>query len=255
MAPMPRRLPDDVFREAAPAESDDIRPSAPTAARAGTRTRLRARERGVARGMFVGTVAGALLIGFGVGRLIGLDGDQPTLEPSPSVSTSTPGLPTASPSALPTLVPYDGPTRPLTVLDATGTCLSGASGDEPAYLIDANPMTIWRCPGSGTEEQVQFVLAADQPVVGVRVVNGNTSDVDDYAAERRILRIRWAFDDGSFVVQGLSGNDLQPQELRFPPTETRTVTMTVLESTVPGSGESENDAVSISALDFLTPAQ
>ena len=38
-------------------------------------------------------------------------------------------------------------------------------------------------------------------------------------------------------------------------TETRTVTMTVLESTVPGSGESENDAVSISALDFLTPAQ
>ena len=66
--------------------------------------------------------------------------------------------------------------------------------------------------------------------------------------------MRWEFADGSFFVQGLSANNANPQEVRFPAVEVSTVTMVVGEATEPGDTTGTHDAVSISMLEFLAPA-
>lgn len=109
-------------------------------------------------------------------------------------------------------------------------------------------------------ESIAFVLPTGEELVGVRLVNGNTSSYDRYLAERRILSVKWEFSDGSWVVQPLAANDREPQEFRFPPTTvTGPVVMTVMDATMTGNlGERDednmagvNDAVSISSLQFL----
>lgn len=258
---MPRRLPDEFFRffrDQKAADTGDDAEGVPAWAAVEARDpeapALPPAGRGIAPRMVVASVLGALLLGFGVGRIVSLDGSS---APSPG-TTSAPGTSSSSPSATgstvaPTLVPHDGPVAVLTVLDAEGQCLEGPSRNEPANLIDTNPSTFWRCGGSGTDEEIRFTLDPSSTVVGVRLVNGNTVWTDRYLAERRILSVRWTFSDGSWFVQGLAANDPLPQEVRFPPvTGVDEVTMTILDATVPGASESLANAVSISSLDFLT---
>lgn len=255
---MPRRLPDEFFRDQKSADTGDAAEGAPSwaAVEAGD-PEVPARPpsgRGVAPRMVVASVLGALLLGFGVGRIIALDS---TSAPSPG-QTSSPGPGPSSPATSgdtvpPTLVPHDGAVAILTVLDAEGQCLEGPSRNEPANLIDTNPSTFWRCGGSGTDEEISFRIDPNDTVVGVRLVNGNTVWTDRYLAERRILSVRWTFSDGSWLVQGMAANDPLPQEVRFPPvTGVDEVTMTILDATVPGASEPQANAVSISSLDFLT---
>lgn len=259
MAPMPKRLPDEFFREQASPESPDVgvSPSEPQAEEVEDRaTPPKPLGRGVPPRLVVAGVLGALLLGFGIGRLLVL-GNTPRTEPtplqSPSISQDSPPSPTTSTGA--TLVPYDGPVSNVTVLDAEGACQQGPTRDEPANLIDSNPSTFWRCPGSGVGEEITFTLDPAEPIVGVRVVNGNTIWTDRYQAERRILAIRWTFSDGSWAEQGLAGNDRLPQEVRFPPVEgAQWVRMTILDATVVGATDEQSDAVSISSLNFLTTA-
>ncbi len=210
--------------------------------------------------MVVAGVMGALLLGFGVGKLVTLQSSA-MQQPEGTVSSVSIAA-SVMPSSESTLAPWSGPVQVIPALDATGRCLDGnaISTDVPANLVDDDPTTHWRCSGSGGGETISFVLADGEEVVGVRLVNGNTTSQDRYLAERRILRVKWEFSDGSWVVQPLAANDREPQEVRFPPTTVDgPITMTVLDATVPGdtSGQDKNDsvglndAVSISSLQFL----
>ncbi|MCC2594631.1 discoidin domain-containing protein [Tessaracoccus sp. OS52] len=255
---MPNRLPDEFFREQASQESVDVgqeKSDGGTEQSSEAVTPRRPFGRGVAPRLVVAGVLGALLLGFGIGRLLMLGGDgspQATGSGSPSVSQSS--SPTSSTSTGPTLVPYDGPVRNLAVLDARGACRQGPTNEGPDHLLDGNPNTIWRCEGSGVDEELTFTLDPSQPVVGVRLVNGNTVRTDAYLAERRVLSVKWTFSDGSWTLQGLAANDRLPQEVRFPPVKADWVKMTILDVTVTGATDPASDAVSISALDFLTTA-
>ncbi|NHB85490.1 hypothetical protein G7085_15040 [Tessaracoccus sp. HDW20] len=101
-------------------------------------------------------------------------------------------------------------------------------------------------------ESVTFTFAPATTLVGVRLINGNTAWTGRYAAERRLLSIRWQFADGSFFVQGLAANNRGYQEVRFPAIDTSTVTMTVEAATEPGQQNEMVDAVSVTSLEFLT---
>lgn len=257
MSSMPKRLPDELFRDQGIRESPDVLGGSESTKRSTaeqSRTPLRSRTpKEFAPPVVVAGVVGALLLGFGVGKLVAIQSGDPS--PMPEVS---PGSPTAtatmvaSPNS--TLVPWDGRVRALPALTAEGRCLSGTgfSPDPPGNLIDDDPASLWRCWGSGTGETILFTLPSAAAVVGVRLVNGNTVSSERYTAERRILSVKWTFSDGSWVVQGLAANNPQLQEVRFPPTPvTGGVTMTILDATVPGVTSEKNDAVSISALEFL----
>ncbi len=210
--------------------------------------------------MVVAGVVGALLLGFGVGKLVTLQ-SAATPAPEPTVS-SVSTTASAMPSPKSTLAPWSGPVRIIPALDATGRCLEGMgdSADPPANLIDDDAKSQWRCTGPGVGETISFELPEGEDLVGVRLVNGNTVSSDRYLAERRILSLKWEFSDGSWVVQPLAANDREPQEFRFPPTTiSGPVIMTVVDATVTGdsAGQDEddkvghNDAVSISSLHFL----
>lgn len=260
---MPKRLPDELFRDPGTAESGDIGDGAGDVRkpRRSTRTSPRTREvREYAPPVVVAGLVGALILGFGVGKLVTLQTD--TTSPSEPTVSSASATSSAMPSLESTLAPWNGAVRIIPALDATGRCLNGMgdSADPPVNLLDDDPTTHWRCIGSGGGETISFVLPQGEELVGVRLVNGNTASYDRYLAERRILSVKWAFSDGSWVVQPLAANDHEPQEFRFPPTTvTGPVTMTVVDATVTGnSGEQDenttvglNDAVSISSLHFL----
>ncbi|MEO7586760.1 MAG: hypothetical protein ABIS84_01890 [Arachnia sp.] len=254
---MPKRLPDKLFRDQGTTKSPEVPGDAGSAGRSASqhaRVPYRSREaREFAPPLVVASVVGALLLGFGVGKLVAVQSNDGSSPPDVTVGSATASA-SVMPSSEATLVPWGGAVRTIRALDAEGRCLSGTgfSPDPPSNLVDDDPSSLWRCRGSGTGETITFTLKFKDVVVGVRLINGNTASPDRYLAERRILTVKWTFSDGSWVVQPLAANDRQLQEVRFPPTTiTGAVTMTVLDATVPGETSERNDAVSISALEFL----
>ena len=218
--PMPKRLPDELFRKTGVTESEGVGAGERhhRAPRGSTRVVPRARDaREFTPSMVVAGVVGALVIGFGVGKLVTLqpDSDAP-VEP---VVTSAASTPTLMPSPESTLAPWSGDVRTIPALEASGRCIGGMgdTADPPSNLVDDDAETQWRCAGPGVGETISFTLPPGEEVVGVRLVNGNTSSYDRYLAERRILSVKWEFSDKSWVVQPLAANDRQPQEFRFPP--------------------------------------
>ncbi len=265
VADMAKRLPDELFRNSGNDKSDEGGggSGADHPLRGSTRYSRRGRDsREFGPAMVVAGVLGALLVGFGVGELVPIQRDVETVPMATLEPAMTRGSASATPSPETTLAPWSGPVRTIPALDATGGCLNamGDAADPPANLVDEDASSQWRCPGPGVGETVSFVLPEGEEVVGVRLINGNTTSYDRYLEERRILSIKWEFSDNSWVVQPLAANDRTPQEFRFPPTTVSgPVTMTVLDATVPGDSSGEdgdgavgrNDAVSISSLQFL----
>lgn len=250
---MTQDLPDDLFRQGAEEGPEEARRE-PERSHAPERSSVKTvplGQDGISLRMLAGILVLAVLLAFAVGRLFFFRGNQ-----DPMVTVSPAPLPTATTSAPPSTagVPYSDAVVVANVLAAEGQCLEGGTRDTPAMLIDDDSGTLWRCNGEGVGEQVTFTFSGRRPLVGVRVVNGNTAWSDRYLTERRILSIRWEFDDGSFFVQGLAANNRNPQEVRFPPLAATGVTMTVLDATAPGDGEANADAVSLSSVEFLTPA-
>ncbi len=255
MAAMPKRLPDELFRDQDAAESSGGHVDAQPESEPQPRSRIPFRNRQVkefAPPMVVAGVVGALILGFGVGKLVAVQSDD--TPSSPETTATSLNSPTAMPSPESTLGPWDGAVRTVPLLEAKGQCQAVLTPDTdpPSNLLDDDSDSRWSCRGPGVGETIIFTLEPGQVVVGVRLVNGNTSSPDRYLAERRILSVKWTFSDGSWVLQGLAANDRQPQEVRFPPTAAAgDVTMTVMDATVPGETNDNNDKVSISSLDFL----
>ncbi|MGV8844986.1 NADase-type glycan-binding domain-containing protein [Tessaracoccus sp.] len=250
---MPKRLPDELFRDAGAPESPDVRgdvePSAPPRTRTRAPFRVR-RAKEIAPPMVVAGVVGALLLGFGVGKLVALQADV-VIPPSTTSGPATASAP-VDPSAGTTLAPWNNSVSVVPILAANGRCKDSISVNPASNLLDDDPSSVWSCRGAGAGEEITFSLERGEVVVGVRLVNGNTITPERYLAERRILSVRWTFSDGSWMMQGLAANDREPQEIRFPPiTISGDVTMTVLSATVPGETDLAKDAVSISSLEFL----
>ena len=255
MASMPKRLPDELFRDSGATESADVQQDGAAEVPHRKPPRLfRVREaKEVAPPLVVAGVVGALLLGFGVGKLVVVQSDD-TASPPETTVTSLNTSPTPMPSPESTLGPWNGDVRTVPLLDARGQCQAVLTPDTdpPSNLLDDDNDSRWSCRGPGAGETITFTLEPGQVVVGVRLVNGNTSSPDRYLAERRIVSVKWTFADGSWLLQGLAANDRQPQEVRFPPTAvTGDVTMTVVDATVPGETNENNDKISISSLDFL----
>ena len=252
---MEQRVPDEYFRPAA--ESDDVRRDAAVPSLPGTAAVKAVAPGEVRDGLAPRAVATIAIVAVGLGFALGRFWLF-----APGALPQSPGLAPASPSASATatpspdaLAPYDGPVAAVRAVAAEGRCVEGGIDADAQALIDGDDETIWRCRGRGVDEAATFTFPGPRPLVGLRLVNGNTVWTDRYLAERRIVGIRWTFADGSYFDQGLVANDRNPQEVRFPEVTTDQVTFQILEATVPGSGAASADAVSNSSLEFLGPAR
>lgn len=247
MAP---RVPDEYFRKRA-SESDDVRqeetPDASSGARPQHESVTEPTREGIAPRLLVLILVLAMAAAFVVGRVLIFISETPRSE-GVTVSPS----PTATPSA-DTFVPYDGAVAVVAASEAMGGCREGGTRDNPDALLDSDPEGIWRCHGDGVGESVTFTFDSPAPLVGVRLINGNTVWAGRYAEERRLLSVRWQFSDGSYFVQGLAANNRGMQEARFPQVNTSSVTLTIEASTEPGEAADMVDAVSVSSLEFLAP--
>ena len=249
MADMAPRVPDEYFRKRA-SESEDVgveeAPTAPAETRPEEPTLAQPAPGGIAPRLLVLILVVAVAAAFVIGRLLIFTPGQPEI-------VTPDKTPVATGSAADNFAPYDGTVSLAQPASVQGHCRSDGDRDAPEALIDDSPETIWRCKGDGVGESVTFTFVPDTTLVGVRVINGNTAWTGRYAAERRLLSIRWQFADGSYFVQGLAANNRGYQEVRFPSTDTGSVTMTVEASTEPGQLSEMVDAVSVTSLEFLTP--
>jgi hypothetical protein len=194
-----------------------------------------------------------LVVGaFGVGRIFA---DGPTAD-EPTAGTGE-GQPEAG-------EPYQGAVDTVDVAGSSATCQAGDSVDaagnptsyKPAFAHDSDLSTAWRCDGRGNGEQVTLTLPEKTTVAEVGLVPGYAktdpiSGVDRYAENNRITRVRWHFDDGSTVVQKMSGapNDRSMRTVRVPETETSSVVVEVLASR-PGT----RNTVAISEVRVASPS-
>ncbi|MCW2782037.1 MAG: hypothetical protein JWR35_2486 [Marmoricola sp.] len=189
-----------------------------------------------------------ILVAYVLGRVLGGD-DAATKTPTVSATTPAPTKGAAKPKPLKTQTAkpianaYAGDVTPTTIASATATCTAppgvDSSGKKVTYgvghAIDDQTDTAWRCDGSAVGQKIVLDLGRSQPIGEVGLVPGyaktdSESHVDRYAQNNRITKVRWTFDDGSSVVQNLSGNpqDRSLQAVRVPKTDSATVTLQIL---------------------------
>lgn len=216
-------------------------------------------------------VALALVLVAGMGLFLLTRGgsDDEAADPSPGVgssATDSPSSPSTSPSE-PSTPPTSEPTtatsapvKPSDVsADATaraprtagpGTDVDGGTVRyDAANMLDDDPATAWRAQGSLAGESIVFTLAEPTRLTSVGLVNGYAKrdpGYDGYTANRRVLEVRWTFDDGSTADQTLTDSrDLQTLRVGV---ETRTVRMTLVRVSEPGRGSKGRDFTAISTV-------
>jgi hypothetical protein len=119
---------------------------------------------------------------------------------------------------------------------------------EASQMGDGNPATAWRTAGDATGGTITVTLTEPGVITRVGLVNGyakQVAGVDWYPNNRRIASVTWGFDDGSSIEQTFAE---QPdmQQLKVPPVETATVTITITAVTPPGPGSLGRDYTAIS---------
>lgn len=143
--------------------------------------------------------------------------------------------PSESPTAAPTPEVYRGPMAPLRIKSARADCTAPAGRDarnrRVSYAVrnvfDKNPRSAWRCNGRAVGTNLVLRLPRTSEVVLVALVPGAKNR---YARHNRITRVAWIFDDGTRVVQTMSGSrkDRSLRKLPIPAVRTRTVTLRIL---------------------------
>jgi hypothetical protein len=121
---------------------------------------------------------------------------------------------------------------------------------EASQMVDGRPATAWRMAGDGTGAEIRLVLREPAVVDRVGLVNGyakRVGTVDWYPHNRRILAVRWTFDDGTTVDQALDERR-QLQRTRIDPVRVTAVTLTILEVSPPGPGPLGRDYTPISSV-------
>ena len=137
---------------------------------------------------------------------------------------------------------------------ATGPPTTDLDGELVSYdaarMVDGDPATAWRMPGDGTGAEITLTLAEPAVIDHVGIVNGyakRVAGVHWYPNNRRILGVRWTFEDGTSVDQTLVERP-RLQRIEVEPVRTSTVTLTVTSVTPPGTGELGRDYTPISSL-------
>ena len=124
---------------------------------------------------------------------------------------------------------------------------------EAGQMGDGLPSTAWRMAGDATGQSVTVTLARPAIISRVGLVNGyakQVAGVDWYPNNRRILAVTWGFEDGSSVEQTFAERP-GVQQLKVPPVESRTVTITITSVTPPGSGSLGRDYTAISEVSII----
>jgi hypothetical protein len=122
---------------------------------------------------------------------------------------------------------------------------------EPAKAFDGKKETAWRCSGDAAGKTLVIGFAAPVQLTSVGLIPGYdkidpTDASDRFVQSRKVLRVRWTFDDGTSVEStpnGQRGMQTKPVSVR-----TGTVRMTI-EQTTPGSTITNNKGESLAALD------
>ena len=119
-------------------------------------------------------------------------------------------------------------------------------------MLDGDPTTAWRMVGDGTGAEIRLTLPQPALVDRVGLVNGyakTIQGVDWYPNNRRILAVRWTFEDGTSVEQSLVEAP-RIQRMKIEPVTTSTVTLTLLTVTPPAVGPLGRDYTAISTVEL-----
>ena len=221
----------------------------------------------------VGGIVVGLIVSFHAGGTQGLDGAPRTVESTQQTATeptagSTPPDSTPTPDAsTATATPYEGNVLAVTPGGATADCQAPPATDDagnpvtylPAGLLDGSPSTAWRCNDDGVGHAITVELGADVAIAEVGLINGYakidpTSGAHRYGEYRRIAAVTWSFPDGTSFQQTLSDNTEVVQTIRIPVKTASQLTLTINNSTPPGSAATTRDAVLISEITIAAPA-
>jgi hypothetical protein len=124
---------------------------------------------------------------------------------------------------------------------------------EAVQMGDGLPSTAWRMAGDATGQTVTVTLAQPSVIGRVGLINGyakQVAGVNWYPNNRRILAVRWGFDDGTTIDQTFAERP-EMQMLKVPPVQSNTVTITINSVTPPGSGNLGRDYTAISEVSII----
>lgn len=203
----------------------------------------------------VGAVVVVLLAGGGVFLLLGglgddgsgtaasdTAGDTPDESANESAGTSQPGAQKNGDRRRgSTGAPVDVAASASVTVPATAEPNQDVGGEQVSYeasrMLDGVGSTAWRMPGDGTGEELAFGLDRPTRITEVGLVNGYAKTAADgtdwYAANRRVLRVEWSFDDGTTLTQELVEGP-ERQTVSVPRARSETVRLRLLEVTEPG---------------------
>lgn len=124
---------------------------------------------------------------------------------------------------------------------------------EPEQVLDGEPSTAWRCPGSAVGRRLVFTF--DQPVtlLEVGLVPGYdkvdpTDGIDRFTENRTVTGVTWRTDDGSSFPQGIPNPERTMTMLALP--EPVTTQVLTLEITATGNDEANRDFTPISDVEL-----
>lgn len=193
-------------------------------------------------------------------RVFETDDVETAAEPTTS-ETSTPDegpeSPAESPAATPQAPKGVGKRINLAAdarfaVPATAPPTTDFDGNLVAYdasqMGDGVSSTAWRMAGDATGQSVTVTLSQPAVIYRVGLVNGyakQVAGVDWYPNNRRILSVTWGFEDGSTIEQTFAERPAM-QQLKVPPVQSSTVTITITSVTPPGSGNLGRDYTAIS---------
>jgi len=131
-------------------------------------------------------------------------------------------------------------------ITTSATCVSENSREQdktptdfdPRNTVDRRPDTAWRCDGDGVGQRLHIDLGEVRTIRVISMLPGYgkidlTDETNRYAQNRRIYRIRITFDDGTSKDHAFDTNPELYQSLQaitVQPVQTRSVTVTILES-------------------------
>lgn len=124
---------------------------------------------------------------------------------------------------------------------------------EPELVLDGEPSTAWRCPGSAVGRRLVFTF--DQPVtlLEVGLVPGYdkvdpADGIDRFTENRTVTGVTWRTDDGGSFAQSIPNPERVMTMLELPePVTTRTLT---LEITSTGNDGARRDFTPISDVEL-----
>lgn len=204
-------------------------------------------SRGTAPGAWLWWVliAVALVAAGGFGAWLALRDDGTRTDAGSAEPTASA---TASPSASAQPDPQaDRPSRTLTARATARVPAVAAPNQDlrgrvttygPDNLFDGRRSTAWRMPGNGRGELITIRLPRRVVVTEVGMINGYAKVVAAggvrwYPRNRRVLEVRWSFDDGSVVRQQLRERS-RMQTTPVDRERTRTIRLRLLRVSAPG---------------------